>query len=781
MRRTPITVEARIASPRLVGVLCFSARLAAAVVVTIAVAGLFGWAFHVRWLVAPMAGLPRLVPNDALMLLFGGLSLGLSLGRDSRLRWAGNVLAMTGGSLALATLAQDVIGRDFGIDTLLGHVQLARPAVATSLGLLFADGALLLLDVGPRRVPTPSELLATAAAIAGWLMPGSYLYGGEEFYDLSAYPHAPGMAPQTALALITLAMGTLAARPDIGAMATLSSAHVGGQAARRTLPIALSIPFLGFFAALAQRTVLHRPPGGAVTELVEVVGGMIAAVAIALAVGRYLDSTDAERRRVEQETREWKRFFECATFGAVMASGDERLATINAAFASMHGYAVDELEGRPVTDLFAPERHAELEDKMRLVEQQGHCRWESEHVRKDGTVFPVFVDVTAVCDDQGRLLYRAAYVQDISEQKQAEAARARLASLVESSDDVIVAEALDGTVLDWNQAAERVFGYSAREMVGHPMDAIIPGELREERWAMRARALAGETIVGCESERVRKDGRRIPIALTLSPIRDPVGRVVGVSTIERDISTLKRLEREREEWSAVVAHDLRQPAASIRLATESLARAEHDPSRQRMLERIRKASDRLERMINDLLDVSRIESGRLAVRAASVDLRPLVSEVVAQQPGVEGRCRVEIDPDAERAWVDGERFVQVLSNLVTNAAKYGDPGTPVEVCVALVEGKVQVTVTNEGPGISQDEIPKLFSRFARTRAAQGSGVPGLGLGLYICRGVVEAHGGRLWVDSVPGEKTHFHFTLPRATDGGPVRPRAGAGRRAAAR
>jgi PAS domain S-box-containing protein len=507
---------------------------------------------------------------------------------------------------------------------------------------------------------------------------------------------------------------------------------------------------------------------------------VVAAIAIALAVGRSLDRTDAERRRVEAELREWKRFFERASFGAALGTGDGRLGLINEAFAQMHGYTVAELQGRYVVDVFPPERHSELFSRMRTVDERGNSRWESEHVRKDGSIFPVFVDVTSVRDDVGKLLYRAAYVQDITEQKEAEAARARLASLVRSSDDVIVAEGLDGTVLDWNQAAERVFGYSAREMVGSSISVIIPEEARQERLAMRARALAGETVVGFETERVRKDGQRIPIAMTLSPIRDPVGRVVGVSTIERDISTLKRLEREREEWAAVVAHDLRQPAAAIRISAESLSRAEANPARLRVIDRIRKASDRLERMIGDLLDVSRIEAGQLAVHAESVDLRPLVEEVVALLPWDTGRCRVEVDPEAEHAWADGERFVQVLSNLLTNAFKYGDPDTPVEVCLEAVEGMVQVTVTNEGPGISQDEIPKLFSRFARTRAAQSGGVPGLGLGLYICRGIVEAHGGRLWVESVPGEKTHFRFTLPPAPEGEPRQPRALRARRPAA-
>jgi signal transduction histidine kinase len=252
------------------------------------------------------------------------------------------------------------------------------------------------------------------------------------------------------------------------------------------------------------------------------------------------------------------------------------------------------------------------------------------------------------------------------------------------------------------------------------------------------------------------------VALTHSPIRDPSGRIVGVSSIARDISTLKQLEREREEWASVVAHDLRQPASTIHMAADMLARSETEPGRQRLLDRVRKSSVRLERMIEDLLNVSRIGAGHLAVKQEPVDLRPLIAEAVDLSPELAGRLRLEIDANAGRGWVDAGRFVQVLSNLLSNAAKYGYPNTPIDVRVEKLDGQVVVSVTNEGPGIAPDEIPRLFSRFARTRSAESGGVPGLGLGLYICRGIVEAHGGKLWVESLPGEKTHFRFTLPQA-------------------
>ncbi len=575
------------------------------------------------------------------------------------------------------------------------------------------------------------------------------------------------MAVNASVAMIAIAIGIVASRPESGAMAVLSSRHAAGRVTRRVLPIALAMPVLGYLAVLAQRAGLYRPPGAAV---VEAVAGMIAAVVIALAVGISLEHTDAQRRRTESENREWKRFFDRATFGAVIGTGDTRLWRVNEAFARMHGWSVSELEGCPVADVFPPHRRAELVACLRIADERGGYRWQSEHVRKDGSIFPVAIDVSVVRDDRGRNLYRAAYIQDITEEKEAEAARARLVSLVQSSEDAIVAKTLDGTVLAWNRGAERVYGYSAEEMVGHTIDRIVPEELRAERDALRARALAGEVVVGFETERVRKDGRRIPIALTLSPIRDAQGRSIGFSTIERDISTLKRLERERQEWAAVVAHDLRQPASAIRLATDMLTRVDASgagasDAGKKAVERIRRASDRLERMIGDLLDVSRIEARRLTVNAVRVDVPSLVAEVIQLVPGLEGRCHTALPSDARLVWADAERLVQVLSNLLSNALKYGDPDTPVEVSAERIGEMVRISVMNEGPGIAPDEVSGLFSRFARTRAATSGPAAGLGLGLYICRGIIEAHGGTLWVESVPGERTHFRFTLRAAATG----------------
>jgi PAS domain S-box-containing protein len=763
----PVEVSGKIVR----GLQC-GARVAAGLAALIGVCDLIGWATATAWLKDPVHGFTPMKPTTALMVILSGLSLGLSVEPPpSRLlrprRMAAAVLSAASASLALVLLAEDALGLDFGIDGMLVHLPHLRPSIPTTLGLLLIDIALLMLDVPARRNPTPSQVLATISGVLASLTMGGFAYGAMQFYVWGPPPHASGMAINTSAALLALAFGVLAARPRGGVMATFSSLHPCGQVLRKMLAVALLIPAIGFVAARAQGAGLYRPPGASV---VEGVASMVVAAIIAFAIAQSLERADAKRREVEQESREWKRFFDRAAFGATFGTVDGRFGLVNEAFARMHGYTVEELEGRPIADVFPPEKRAAFLEMKRLTHELGHRVWTSEHIRKDGSRFPVRVDVCAVRSESGVLLYRAAYVQDITEERAADAVRSRLASLVQSAEDAITTQSLDGTLLDWNQGAERIFGYKSAEILGRPVDCLVPDDRRAECEALVARALAGETIAGYETERVRKDRRMLPIALTLSPILDESGRVAGLSSISRDISALKALEREREEWSSIVAHDLRQPAATIKLTAGAIARQETRPNTQRALHRICGASDRLERMICDLLDVSRVDAHRLDIRPCAAHLLPLVHEVIDATPECAQRCSVAVATDSDVAIVDGHRFVQVLSNLLSNAVKYGYPESPIELAVRRRGEMLEVTVTNTGMGIPAEELSDLFSRFARTRAAERGDTPGLGLGLYISRAIVEAHGGRLWAESTQGELTHFRFTLPSEHSSGSRRP-----------
>ncbi|MBI4494049.1 MAG: sensor histidine kinase [Chloroflexi bacterium] len=241
---------------------------------------------------------------------------------------------------------------------------------------------------------------------------------------------------------------------------------------------------------------------------------------------------------------------------------------------------------------------------------------------------------------------------------------------------------------------------------------------------------------------------------------------LAAQAVERERA--EELERLREEWTSVIAHDLRQPATVItgyagllaRLAQQHLA----VPQEQKAVEHILASARQLDRMIADLLDVSRLEAGRLTLERRPVDLVVLVREVVERTAVMVQGCplRVEAAEDLPPVEVDPGRIEQVLGNLLSNAAKYGAPKTEIRVAVERRAEGVEVAVSNRGDGIAPEELPHLFTRFYRARQARAGTVHGLGLGLYISHGLVEAHGGRLWAESDPGQITTFRFVLPAA-------------------
>jgi signal transduction histidine kinase len=221
-------------------------------------------------------------------------------------------------------------------------------------------------------------------------------------------------------------------------------------------------------------------------------------------------------------------------------------------------------------------------------------------------------------------------------------------------------------------------------------------------------------------------------------------------------------DRMRAEWTSLIVHDLRQPLNVISMSAHALASAS-SPCREAgddELQRIRNAVQTLGRMITDLLDASSIEARRLTVDRVPVKLAALAREAIASVPGLLERCEVRVDAGADVfVLADPGRIVQVLGNLLGNAAKYGEAGETIMVDVARTGDDVRVTVSNRGPGIPAQDLSRVFERFDRGTEAR-RGKPGLGLGLYIAKELVEAHGGRIWAKSAVGVITQFHFTLP---------------------
>jgi PAS domain S-box-containing protein len=281
------------------------------------------------------------------------------------------------------------------------------------------------------------------------------------------------------------------------------------------------------------------------------------------------------------------------------------------------------------------------------------------------------------------------------------------------------------------------------------------------------RALRGEITRGQEFIIARSDGRRVPVILSAVPVPDADSQILGAVVTLEDISQLKELERLREEFAAIVAHDLRNPLAAILLqiaALRTLKASGDSRALQAALNRIERNAARLSQMTNDLLDVSRLESGRMTLAWEPLDLSGAVRNLVDRLRPTFGRHRLMLElPEAvPTLQLDPLRFDQILSNLLENAAKFSPEDAAITVRVVPADDGVVISVQDRGIGIPAEDLPRLFDRFYQSKRAREH-KSGLGLGLYITKGLVEAHGGRLWLESEPNRGSTFFVWFPRTT------------------
>ncbi len=341
-----------------------------------------------------------------------------------------------------------------------------------------------------------------------------------------------------------------------------------------------------------------------------------------------------------------------------------------------------------------------------------------------------------------------------------ETERNRLTNIVTHLRDGVVATDVEGTVLIFNNAAARMLRCSTREPVGRPLAEIVT-----EAELHNLFAGAKQLESGVLSEQLRfVNGPVRVVSAHLSSVRDDHGEVFSTVCVLNDITELKSLEELKDDFVSFVSHELRSPLTSIRGFSSALVRGEVDePTQQRYMEIIRNEAERMTRLIVSLLDLSRIESGEaLELNREAIEMSGLLHEVVERQRNYTRDHQLEVTAPGPLpvVFADRDKVQQILTNLVTNAIKYSPPGSPIEITCDQRNGELVTTVKDEGVGINADDREKIFQRFQRIRHHHGSHASGTGLGLYLTRHLVEAHGGRIWVDSETGRGSCFAFTLP---------------------
>jgi PAS domain S-box-containing protein len=345
----------------------------------------------------------------------------------------------------------------------------------------------------------------------------------------------------------------------------------------------------------------------------------------------------------------------------------------------------------------------------------------------------------------------------------------QLAAIVESSDDAIFATTPEGLILTWNPGAERLYGYTRDEVLGKHISLL---HARKEQEAdLMEKIGKGERVSQLEAVKLTKDGREIDVSLTLSPILDRKGRMIGASRIARDITDRKLLDRMKDEFVGTVSHELRTPLTAIKGFIELVLDGDAGPvpdTQREFLEVAARNADRLASLINDILDVSRIESQRFEIRIEPTDLVAVLEDVtatfrvMAHTKGLTLRKEVANLP---KVLGDAPRLVQVFSNLLSNAIKYTPKGE-VGIKAIVSQNGVEVVVHDSGIGLTAEEQSQLFTKFFRGRDPVVSESGGTGLGLVIAKAIIEKHQGNIDVETRPGEGTRFRVVLPVAPGAG---------------
>ncbi|HEV2580110.1 MAG TPA: PAS domain S-box protein [Ktedonobacteraceae bacterium] len=468
----------------------------------------------------------------------------------------------------------------------------------------------------------------------------------------------------------------------------------------------------------------------------------------------------AERKKVDERLRTLAAIVESSDDAILSKDLEGTITSWNRAAERIYGYTAEEMVGQPVTLLFPRGRQDEFTGimaRIRRGERVDH--YETQRVSKDGAVLTVSVTVSPVKNSAGVIIGASAIARDITEQKQLES---KSRQLFDSSLIGVFVSDFDGVFLDANNAFLKLIGYTREEVQAGVMrrDTITPLEYhilsQQEVKALRETG-ASETY---EKEYIHKSGKRIPVVVAVTRI-EHTDTCIGFVL---DISERKELDRRKDEFISMASHELKTPITSLKGFLSLLHRLLAEQGNEQglhYLTRMDTQVNKLNRLISDLLDISKMQTGQIVYREERFDMDELVQEIVEDIQGttqthqlmLEGRIQAEM-------FGDRDRIGQVLINLLNNAIKYSPKADTVLIKIGKDRNMALLSVQDEGIGIAEENHSRIFERFYQVTDPVANTYPGLGIGLYISCEIVKRHGGDLWVESQRGKGATFHLSLP---------------------
>ena len=479
---------------------------------------------------------------------------------------------------------------------------------------------------------------------------------------------------------------------------------------------------------------------------------------------------------------------------AVITTNNEaRITYINGVAESLTGWSHEEALGQPLDQVFRIINEVTLqpvENPALRALREGVVVGLANHtilIKKDGSECPIDDSAAPIRNEQGHVSGCVLIFRDVTAQRLREREKANqlltarlLASIVESSNDAIISKSLDGIIQSWNAAAERLFGYTSEQAVGRHISLVIPPERLNEEEEIIASLKEGKRIEHYETERVHSDGQRITVSLTISPIKDDSGNVIGASKIARDVTERKRMEddlrrlatdlsaadRRKNEFLATLAHELRNPLAPMSNMLEVLKRSNGDTEiLKRAHDTIERQLDQLIRLVDDLLDWNRITHDRLELRRSEVELSSVIQQAVeVARPLIDAaghKLTIDLPDKPIYLNADRARLAQVFGNLLNNSSKYTGPEGTISLNASRIDGEVLVTVKDNGAGIPQDKLDSIFDMFMQVDRTSEQSQAGLGIGLTLVKRLTEMHGGSIEARSAgEGQGSEFVVRLP---------------------
>jgi PAS domain S-box-containing protein len=481
---------------------------------------------------------------------------------------------------------------------------------------------------------------------------------------------------------------------------------------------------------------------------------------------------------------------------AIIDSTDDAIISVNLAgiitswnrsAERIFGYSAAEALGRPATLWSLPGRTGEEEVLLERIKRGDRIEhFETARKRRDGSIVDVAITCSPIRTSDGRIVGASKIARDITERKRLDRSGLLLAAIVSSSDDAIVSKDLNGIITSWNEGAERIFGYTAAEMIGEPVLKLVPKDRKDEEPRILQRLRRGERVDHFQTVRVRKNGEHFDVSLTISPVKDDTGKIVGASKIARDITDFKRATAEREQllesersaraqaehanrmkddFLATISHELRTPLNAIVGWTEVLKTASTPEEVTEAVTIIERNAHVQAQLIEDLLDLGRISSGKMTLNVEPVDIGAIVQDAIASVQHAADLKRISIrtvlqDPRG-RMMGDVKRLRQVVWNLLTNAVKFTPNEGRIVITVSRINSHIDIAVADTGRGIPPDFLPHVFERFRQADASITRQHGGLGIGLALVKQLVEMHAGSVRANSAgAGQGATFTVSLP---------------------